>query len=99
MGINIKSEIANIVNEFKQLPLYISAQLNYKLKKYNEAKKIFDSMIIDNNYSYLADYGRILWYLNEKEDAIKYFKQSKSILNSFYLKNIIKELKIKPEDI
>lgn len=97
--IQLKNKEQIQINEFKQLPLYISAQLNYKLKKYNEAKKIFDSMIIDNNYSYLADYGRILWYLNQKEDAIKYFKQSKLILNSFYLKNIIKELKIKPEDI
>lgn len=97
--IQLKSKEQIQIDDFKQLPLYLSAQLNYKLKKYNEAKEIFDLMIIDSNYAYLADYGRILWHLNQKEDAIKYFKQSKSILNSIYLKNIIKELKIKPEDI
>ncbi len=87
------------IKELNEFPIYLSALFNYKLNNYVDSQKRFLTLNIKDNYTYLADYGRVLWKLNEKTKAKEYFKLSKSIFNSSYLKNILKELNIKSEDL
>lgn len=76
---------------------YLKYNYAYKLKKYKLSKEIINSMDINEDYLYLIDQGKILWKLNEKEEAIKSFKKSKEIYDSLYIKETIKELNINKE--
>lgn len=84
------------IKEFETLPTYIYARYNYENGKYEKAKEIYELLEISNNYVYLADYGQVLWKLNQRTKAKKLFEKSRNIFDSEYLKNIIKELNIKP---
>lgn len=84
------------IKEFETLPTYIYARYNYENGKYEKAKEIYELLEISNNYVYLADYGQVLWKLNQRTKAKKLFEKSRNIFDSQYLKNIIKELNIKP---
>lgn len=84
------------IKDFETLPTYIYARYNYENGKYEKAKEIYELLEISNNYVYLADYGQVLWKLNQRTKAKKLFEKSRNIFDSEYLKNIIKELNIKP---
>lgn len=83
------------IKDFETLPTYIYARYNYENEKYEKAKEIYELLEISNNYVYLADYGQVLWKLNQKTKAKKIFEKSRKIFDSAYLRNIIKELNIK----
>lgn len=83
------------IKEFETIPTYIYARYNYENGKYEKAKEIYELLEISNNYIYLADYGQVLWKLNQKTKAKRLFEKSRNIFDSTYLKNIIKELNIK----
>lgn len=82
-------------DDLKVIPLYLLSQFNYIEGNYLAARSYMDKMEVNYNYVYLADYGRILWKLNNFEEAKTYFKKSKAIKNSQYLEKILKELNIK----
>lgn len=94
---NKKEELKN--EDLKNISIYLYAQTYYKNKQYNKAIETMKSLEIENNYKYLADYGRMLWKLNKKEESKKMFNKSKNIFNSLYLKNILKELNIKEGEV
>lgn len=83
------------IKDFEILPTYIYARYNYENGKYEKAKEIYELLEISNNYVYLADYGQVLWKLNQKTKAKKIFEKSRKIFDSEYLRTIIKELNIK----
>lgn len=83
------------IDEFKDLPAYLLSEFYYQNKKYTLAEDYIKKLSIDQNYAYLADYGKILWKMNKKEEALTKFEQSKSIRDSKYLEKILKELNIK----
>lgn len=89
-----KSEFT--IKDYELLPTYLYARYNYENGKYEKAKEIYELLEISGNYVYLADYGQVLWKLNQKTKAKKVFEKSKKIFDSVYLKNIMKELNIKP---
>lgn len=86
------------IKDFEILPTYIYARYNYENGKYEKAKEIYELLEISNNYVYLADYGQVLWKLNQKTKAKKIFEKSRKIFDSEYLRTIIKELNIKSLD-
>lgn len=83
------------IKDFEILPTYIYARYNYENGKYEKAKETYELLEISNNYVYLADYGQVLWKLNQKTKAKKIFEKSRKIFDSEYLRTIIKELNIK----
>ena len=95
----IKLNTNTNIKDFNDFPIYLSALFNYKLNNYSDAQKRFLTLNIKNNYTYLADYGKVLWKLNDRVKAKEYFKLSKSIFDSEYLKKTLKELNIKSEDL
>lgn len=54
------------IKDFETLPTYIYARYNYENGKYEKAKEIYELLEISNNYVYLADYGQVLWKLNQR---------------------------------
>lgn len=91
---NLKNE-KFIIDEFKTLPIYLLSEFYYQKKDYSLAEEYIKQLPIDQNYAYLADYGKILWKLNKKEEAIEKFEKSKLIRESNYLEKILNELNIK----
>jgi len=83
------------IKDFETFPIYIYALYSYENGKYAKAKEMIEKLDVENNYMYSADYGKILWKLDQKTKAKKYFKKSKSIFDSQYLNNIMTELNIK----
>lgn len=68
------------IKEFKTLPTYIYARYNYENGKYEKAKEIYELLEISNNYVYLADYGQVLWKLNQRTKAKNYLKNHEIFL-------------------
>lgn len=92
----LKFDKRNIkIKDYETTPIYLYARYSYENGKYAKAKELMEKLDIQYNYIYMADYGRILWSLNQKTKAKVYFKKSKEIFDSKYLSNIIKELNIK----
>jgi len=89
-----KSEFT--IKDYELLPTYIYARYNYENGKYEKAKEIYELLELSGNYVFLADYGQVLWKLNQKTKAKKLFQKSKKIFDSTYLRDIMKELNIKP---
>lgn len=83
------------IKEYYQFSTYVYSRYNYEIGKYDRAKEVIEQLAIGNNYIYLADYGRILWKLNQRTKAKRLFNKSKEIFDSKYLSNILKELNIK----
>lgn len=82
------------IDEFKILPIYLLSEFYYQNKEYELSERYIKQLPIEQNYAYLADYGKILWKLNKKEEAIEKFEKSKSIRESSYLEKILNELNI-----
>ncbi len=94
-SIYYKYDKKTISEQYYQFTTYLFSRYNYEIGKYERSKETLEQLEIGSNYIYLADYGKILWKLNQKTKAKKMFKKSKEIFDSKYLSNIIKELNIK----
>jgi hypothetical protein len=101
---NGREEVKKIYNKYNKKTLgsyyyefgtYLYSRYNYDIGKYDRAKELIEQLQIGNNHVYLADYGKILWKLNQKTKAKRIFLKSKEVFDSVYLSNILKELNIK----